>query len=304
MNSGAGLEQNAHSERTALVVDADPQLTALLSKVLSPGGWSIQNVPDNRAVLGLIAERPFDLIITSEKTSGKEDVELLHKIRRVRPHSRVIILTDESTPADVIACIREGGFSFFSSPFSMDSLAEMVRIAMEETCWDDGIEVASATPTWISLLARCDIKTADRLLQFMKEIADLPESERSSVGTAFREMLLNAMEHGGRFDPDKYVEISYLRTNRSVACRVKDPGLGFSLAEITHAATANPPNDPIRHLAIRQAQNIRPGGFGVLMARNLVDELMYNEKGNEVLLVKYLDRNLGDAGAESSDSRV
>jgi anti-sigma regulatory factor (Ser/Thr protein kinase) len=35
---------------------------------------------------------------------------------------------------------------------------------------------------------------------------------------------------------------------------------------------------------------LRPGGYGVLLARQLVDELLYNEKGNEVLLVKYLDR--------------
>jgi len=35
---------------------------------------------------------------------------------------------------------------------------------------------------------------------------------------------------------------------------------------------------------------MRPGGFGILMAKKLVDELLYNEQGNEVLLVKYLDK--------------
>jgi anti-sigma regulatory factor (Ser/Thr protein kinase) len=35
---------------------------------------------------------------------------------------------------------------------------------------------------------------------------------------------------------------------------------------------------------------LRPGGFGVLLARNSVDELIYNEKGNEVVLVKYVDK--------------
>jgi anti-sigma regulatory factor (Ser/Thr protein kinase) len=33
---------------------------------------------------------------------------------------------------------------------------------------------------------------------------------------------------------------------------------------------------------------MRPGGFGILLAKKLVDELIYNEKGNEVVLVKYL----------------
>jgi len=69
----------------------------------------------------------------------------------------------------------------------------------------------------------------------------------------------------------------------------QDPGEGFSLEELQHAAIANPPDDPIRHLTHREAQGLRPGGFGLLLTRNLVDELIYAEKGNEVLLIKYLD---------------
>jgi anti-sigma regulatory factor (Ser/Thr protein kinase) len=76
-----------------------------------------------------------------------------------------------------------------------------------------------------------------------------------------------------------------------VMCRVKDPGEGFSFDEIQHAAIANPPEDPLRHQVYRDAKGLRPGGFGVLLTQNLVDELIYGERGNEVLLVKYLDIN-------------
>jgi anti-sigma regulatory factor (Ser/Thr protein kinase) len=126
-------------------------------------------------------------------------------------------------------------------------------------------------------------------LQFLHEIVDLPGRERDDVAGAFREMLLNAIEHGGHFDPSQYVEISYVQARHVVMCRVKDPGQGFSLEEIQHAAFANPPDDPIRHQAFRDAKGLRPGGFGVLLTRHLVDELIYGEKGNEVLLIKYLD---------------
>jgi anti-sigma regulatory factor (Ser/Thr protein kinase) len=71
-------------------------------------------------------------------------------------------------------------------------------------------------------------------------------------------------------------------------CRIKDPGEGFSLEELQHAAIDNPAYDPIRHALFREAQGLRPGGYGLLIARHLVDELVYSEKGNEVLLVKYL----------------
>jgi len=271
------------------VVGPDHTLAATVATILPD--WTIERAHDNVAALALIEARPFDLILTGADTSGKADVDLLRKIRLIRPHTRLIILTSERAPADVIASMRERAFSYFSKPLSWTMFAEMVRLAAEEPCWDDGIEVVSATPDWIRLAARCDVKTADRLVQFFREIADLPDAEKYDVAIALREMLLNAIEYGGRFDPNQYVEVSYLRARYIVLCRVKDPGDGFSLDEIRHAAIANPPDDPIRHQRYRDELGLRPGGFGVLLMRSLVDEVIYGEKGNEVMLVKYLDTN-------------
>jgi DNA-binding NarL/FixJ family response regulator len=288
VDSAAHLQTQPIPLRSALIVDAVPQVSGALCDVLSREEWNIVHAPDNRSALRLVEARPFDLILTGTGSSGKEDIELLRKIRRVRPHVRLIILTDESTPADVVAAIRERAFSYFSTPFSTASLAEILRCATAEPFWDDGIELVSATPEWISIIARCDKKTADRLVQFFQEMSDLPLSEKEDVATAFREMLLNAIEHGGNFDPNQYVEVAYVRTSDLVMCRIKDPGQGFSLDEIHHAAVNNPSYNPIRHILFREAQGLRPGGYGVLLTRHFVDELLYSEKGNEVLLIKYL----------------
>jgi anti-sigma regulatory factor (Ser/Thr protein kinase) len=205
---------------------------------------------------------------------------------------RLIILTNEWTPGDVVAAMREHAFSYFSGPFEHSALAEMVRWAMASPCWDDGIEVFSATPAWVQVRARCDAATANRLVQFLRGVKDpgIPEADREDITSAFREILLNAMEHGGNFDPSQYVEISYVRAHRAIVCRVKDPGQGFSLEELSHAAINSPVQDLFSHVAVREARGLRPGGFGLLMSKNLVDELIYNEKGNDVLLVKYLDQ--------------
>jgi anti-sigma regulatory factor (Ser/Thr protein kinase) len=42
------------------------------------------------------------------------------------------------------------------------------------------------------------------------------------------------------------------------------------------------------HLAHRASEGLRPGGYGILLARGIVDELIYSEVGNEVLLIKHL----------------
>jgi len=288
VNSAAQLQTRSLPRWSALLVDPEPQVSRALCAVLSTEEWNVVYAPGNPSALKLVEARPFDLIVTGTGTTGKEDIELLRRIRRVRPHVRLIILTDERTPADVIAAIRERAFSYFSKPFSTASLAEIVRCAMSEPLWDDGIELVSATPEWVSVIVRCDRNTADRLVQFFEEMSDLPHPDREHVATAFREMLLNAIEHGGNFDPNQYVEVGYVRTRKLVMCRIKDPGQGFSLDEIHHAAINNPSYDPIRHVLFREAEGLRPGGYGVLLAKHHVDELMYSEKGNEVLLIKYL----------------
>ena len=274
----------------ALVVDSNPDLNRTLATLFEREKWTMRLAPSNAEALELARAQAYDLIITGGRSTGKEDIELLRRLRLVRPHTRLIIVTDEFTPGDVLAAIRERAFSYFSKPFSYERLEEMVRIAMCEPFWDDGIEVLSVVPNWIRLCVRCDLATANRLLQFYREASDLPDAETEEVAAAFREILINAMEHGAHFDPSQHVEVSYVRTKRMVLCRVKDPGQGFSLEELQHSAIANPDDEPFKHMETREAMGKRPGGFGILMAKRLVDDLIYNDKGNEVLLVKYLDK--------------
>jgi anti-sigma regulatory factor (Ser/Thr protein kinase)/CheY-like chemotaxis protein len=289
MNSAPSPEARPFVVKNALVVDADPEIENLLLSVLKAGSWVVMSVPDNLAALAVSRTKAFDLIVTSDKTSGREDIKLLRQIRNVRPHTRLIILAGESAPQDVIDSMRERAFSYFSQPFSLDTLAQMIQIATEGPCWDDGIEVVSGTPELIRLLARCDVRTADRLVHFLNAVADLPDPEKNEVAMAFREMLMNAIEHGGKLDPSQYVKIEYIRARHMVTCLIIDPGMGFTLDEIPHSAIANPADDPVHHLAVREKQGMRPGGYGVLLAQKLVDELIYGQHGNEVLLVKYLD---------------
>ena len=152
----------------------------------------------------------------------------------------------------------------------------------------DDIEVLSDKPNWIAVKARCTLEIADRLIRFFRELpTDLDADQRDSAAGAFRELLINAVEHGGKLDPEKKVELHFMRTERSIVYYVRDPGQGFSLDKLPHAAISHP-GDPIEHIKIRQELGIRPGGFGLLLLNNFADELIYNSKGNEVILIKHI----------------
>jgi len=100
---------------------------------------------------------------------------------------------------------------------------------------------------------------------------------------------MNAMEHGAAFNPEQVVEVTAIRTARSLVFYVRDPGSGFRRESLSHAAVTSLPHDPVAHIAKREEEGIRAGGFGLLLAAGTVDELIYSEIGNEVLLIKYLD---------------
>jgi len=148
----------------------------------------------------------------------------------------------------------------------------------------------SARPEWLELVAPCSLEVAERLQEFVMQLdSTLPEDVRESVGQAFRELLTNAIEWGGRLDPTQKVRIACLRTKRMRLYRIADPGEGFDIARLAHAAICNPPDDPLEHDRVREQMGLRPGGLGLVMTHALVDEVIYNEKRNEVVLVKYLD---------------
>jgi DNA-binding NarL/FixJ family response regulator len=279
---------NPPLQKTVLVVGClDSPVPSAVSTVLS--SWRLEYARDNEEALALVEKSTFDLVITDQGSPGREDAEMLRKVRLVTPQTRLIIVTDSSTPADVIAAIRVGAFSYFTKPLSTQALDEVLQLAMDSPAWEKAIELLSGTDAWIRLSVRCDVSTAHRLQQFVHEFLNLPEADEDRVAIASREMLLNAMEHGGKFDPERRIEIAYLRARRVVLIRIKDPGEGFSLKENLDTAANNPQDDPLRHLKHREAQGIRPGGYGILLAKNLVDELFYGEKGNDVLLIKYIN---------------
>jgi anti-sigma regulatory factor (Ser/Thr protein kinase) len=211
-------------------------------------------------------------------------------MRAIRPGVKCIVLTQHSTPDEVIAVLRARAFACFTPPFDLGDIANIAHRAASDSEWQDDIQVLSARPGWVSLRINCRLITAERLLTFAKELnAQLPDDAREELLQAVREILLNAMEHGAAFNPEQVIQVTAVRTARSLVFYVRDPGAGFRRESLSHAAIANPTGDPVAHIMEREREGIRPGGFGLLLAAGTVDELIYSEIGNEVLLIKYLD---------------
>lgn len=275
-------------EKTVLIVDDDPEVHDLIRVMLKSPGWATESALSASEALAWLEDHSCDVVLTDILMPGMDGLTLLGRILAIRPGARVVMMTAFNNPDRVVGSMRAQAAGYLSKPFTKDRLLESLTEALSSPMEPDDIEVLSDKPDWISVKARCKLETASRLTRFFRELpADLDGEVRELVSMAFRELLTNAVEHGGKLDPEKMVELHFIRTERTIVYYVRDPGQGFSLDKLPHAAISHP-GAPFEHTKVREELGIRPGGFGLLLLKKVADELIYNAKGNQVILIKRL----------------
>jgi DNA-binding response OmpR family regulator len=272
-----------------LVVDDDRTTRYLLQNVLNSAGFSARVAKDGVDALKAMRADHFDLLLLDVWMPRMNGFDLLAKLRARKARPRVVVMTSDDTPETLLKAVREQALRCVHKPIEASALLATVREVLESPD-PPRIEVISARPEWVELVVPCTREAAERIRPVMARLeADLDPAVRESTAYAFRELLLNAIEWGGHLDPNRTVRIACLRSKRMLMYRIADPGPGFTIEDLPHAAIGQRPETPIAHMEVREAQGLRPGGFGLLTVRASVDELLYNEKRNEVVFVKYLD---------------
>jgi CheY-like chemotaxis protein/anti-sigma regulatory factor (Ser/Thr protein kinase) len=275
--------------KAILIADDDRVTRHLLQEILRNAGYTVTAVADGAAVLKALKKKKFDLLLLDIWMPRLNGLELLARLRKEPARPRVVVMTSDDTPETLLSAVREQAYQFLKKPVDPKVVVEQVRAALAAHPVARPIEVVSAKADWVELRVPCDLEAAERIQGFMNQLkADLPEEVRESVGQAFRELLTNAIEWGGKLDPNQTVRVSFLRARRMLLYRISDPGPGFRFEGLTHSAIHNPEDEPYAHDRVREEKGLRPGGFGILLTRAKVDELIYNEAQNEVVFVKYL----------------
>jgi len=216
---------------------------------------------------------------------GIDGMEVIHRIRALRPEQRVMVLSVDGRPERLIGGLREKVVDFVVKPVTAQHLQTAVANILRGGL---AIEVLSAAPHWIELLIPASFQVAASLTEFFANFqAELDDHTRTRVSMAFRELINNAIEHGARGDSSQKIRVSFARMQRCMIYRIDDPGPGFDVNALKHAAISYP-NDPIKHMEVREEQGLRAGGYGMLWTQSLADEVIYNEQRNKVMFIKYL----------------
>jgi DNA-binding NarL/FixJ family response regulator len=190
-----------------LLIGKDPGLSTFLEESLTACNCIFDYAAGSADALRRLRRAAYDVVITDPATSIEEDLALLSEMRAIRPRVRVIVLAPRSTREEVIAALRARVFRCKSAPFDATEIAEYAaRAATADSL--QGIEILSAHSDWLAVRVNCQMLTADRLVSFLKDLqSELPLSPREDLMLAFREILMNAIEHGAEFHPDKVVDV-------------------------------------------------------------------------------------------------
>ena len=213
--------------------------------------------------------------------------ELCDQLKRDRKTNLIpiVMVTALQDAHHRAAGVRVGANGYLIKPFTPQQLYQYMddALAWHEEHLQRGTtgEIHFDIRSELTYLAEANDMLADLFAH-----TPLTERQIKDLKQAVMEMGGNAIEWGHRKNAELVLRIIYRIDPHSVTLIIQDQGPGFNPKDLPHAASDE---DPIRHLEIRNELGLREGGFGIMLARGLVDDFRYNERGNEVTLVKYFD---------------
>ncbi|HIJ19826.1 MAG TPA: sigma-54-dependent Fis family transcriptional regulator [Deltaproteobacteria bacterium] len=116
---------------TILVVDDEKNYLVVLEALLGSEGYEIVTALDARKAIGAAGEADLDLIITDMKMPGMTGMELLEKIKSIKPELPVIMMTAFGTIEMAVEAMRKGAYDYIQKPFENEQLKLTVKKALK-----------------------------------------------------------------------------------------------------------------------------------------------------------------------------
>src|SRR5688572_15614668 len=272
-----------------LVVEDDRDLCELLSTLLGVEGYRTETASDGAdAVQRVVAGRP-DAVVLDVMLPGRSGFDICRelKFRRETNLIPILMLTGMTGDEARTSGLRVGANRYLTKPFEPDVLLSELRQALDHRReLEDG-----RTHTAVEIQMDTDTKNREQLNDLLSELfllTPLSEEDVARIRYAALEMIENAMEWGNRRRKELLVTISYQVTDEYLKFVITDQGDGFDPKRLPHAACDD---DPAAHLCIREKLGLRDGGFGMLITRGIMDEVRYNQTGNQVTLIRHFKRD-------------
>lgn len=265
--------------------------------------WHVEFAGNGREALESIRQSPPDVVLTDLQMPEMNGLELVREVQRNLPLVPVVLMTAQGSESIAVEALHTGAASYVPKRQLSDLLVETVRRVLiasgEKRTRKSLMERLISFKCRFVLNNNLTMLTSlvSHIQDHIRDMNVLTESERLRCGVALEEALLNAAYHGNLEVSSELREVDHVEFYRVVQERahldpyrnrsiyidveisqeglryvIRDEGPGFD------PSTLPDPTDP--------AYIERPCGRGLLLMRTFMDEVHYNEHGNQVTLTK------------------
>ena len=131
------MTENLARPRRLLVIDDEAIVGKRLVQVFGKMGFKVEAFDSPVPAMEAAAARTFDIVVTDLKMEGMDGMEVLDRVKRLNPATRVIIITGYAQPETAEEAFRRGVFNFIPKPFRLEQLKESILKALDELEQED-----------------------------------------------------------------------------------------------------------------------------------------------------------------------
>jgi two-component system OmpR family response regulator len=271
--------------RKALIVDDERDLAMILAEHLKHWGFEPFMLHEGKNVVEWVRKQQPTVVLLDLMLPDVDGYAICETLKLDRETNMipVIMVTARTEQEDRIHGLQVGANTYLTKPFTADAIHKAIQDALN---WLEDLKTNGAKGE-IRFHLQSDahyLEELNHLLGSLFLFSGLTQQQVKQLTTAVRELGTNAIEWGHKRQSDRIVTVDYRIDPAKITIDIKDTGPGFNPDNLPHASKDD---DPFGHIMVREALGMREGGFGILMSRGLVDEMAYNDKGNEVRLIKY-----------------
>lgn len=272
----------ASAGRRVLYIEDDPVVAAIISGALRSLGIEVDHQStwlDGSAALE--RDKP-DLVILDLVLPDAAGNIALSRIRLLRPHLPVLVVTGNEMDQAVRQCFDLNPAGILTKPVDLRELERVVLAALRFDPDRDLVTFDNLGNEWFDFVIGSSVNAVDLLTRYLQALGrqPLPPDVLDDVIWCIREMAMNGIEWGNRFAKDLHVRVSTLIMPDRVMVKIADEGSGFDTHQLFE------PFDPVSVSETRDRHGKRCGGFGLAMVQAKMTRVEFNQRGNVVLLVR------------------
>ncbi len=266
-----------------LVVDNDQKTLAESQACLTAPGYEVTGVTTLAGALERLLSAHYDVVVCEVALNDGSGFDLLARIEGLSQGTRFVMTTCDHKLSYVLKALKLGAFDYLKKPLS----ARDLQFAVKTSCFDkevmEKVDIQLGEAGWVELQMPSSESTMHRLDRFFRLMyeGEVPPETLEDIGICFREVVKNAIEWGHKFDVKKRVKISHMLFQEEFVFKIEDNGEGCDISAMLEGV-----GNLVEMEAERESTGKRPGGLGMTMIKGLMDQVIYNRKGNMIILSK------------------